>query len=194
MSFFTAPHSTSSSQFSTRPATKSPQALAQQTAPDYSHVLIAIVIPGFSAGVTAILTLSGELLLLLAHQAFALSQFRVQQVSQVTRHMTLPAGGVAHTAPTSLATLPSVAHLKICVFVMGICFLGSAVVYGFYLLLQLGSGRLMLGIRLIRTAQAPLREISYTEGLPLVTCGWLFVLGLYAYVVGELPEHAYSIV
>ena len=44
----------------------------------------------------------------------------------------------------------------------------------------------MLGIRLIRTAQAALREINYTGGLPLVTCGWLFALGLYAYVVGKL--------
>ena len=94
-------------------------------------------------------------------------------------------GGVAHTAPASLNKLSSVAGLRIFVFVAGICFLGSAVIYGFYLLLQLGSGRLMLGIRLMRAAQAPLREISYTGGLPVVTCGWLFVLGLYAYVVGE---------
>lgn len=95
--------------------------------------------------------------------------------------------GVTHTAaPSSLTQLPTIAGLETFVFVLGICFLGSAVVYGFYLLLQLGSGRLMLGIRLIRTAQAPLREISYTEGLPLVTCCWLFVLGLYAYVVGKL--------
>ena len=70
--------------------------------------------------------------------------------------------------------------------VVGICLLGSALVYGFYLLLQLGSGRLMLGIRLIRTANAALREINYTGGLPVITCCWLFVLGLYAYVVGEL--------
>lgn len=90
-----------------------------------------------------------------------------------------------HTAPDSLTKLSSITGLKIFVFVLGICFLSSAVVYGFYLLLQLGSGRLMLGIRLIRTANAPLREINYTEGLPLVTCGWLFMLGLYAYVVGE---------
>ena len=95
-------------------------------------------------------------------------------------------GGVAHTAPTSLAKLPSIAGLKVFVFIVGICFLGSAVFYGFYLLLQLGSGRLMLGVRLIRAANAPLREISYTAGLPLVTCAWLFVLGLYAFVVGEL--------
>lgn len=96
-------------------------------------------------------------------------------------------GGVTHTAdPSSLTQLPAIAGLKIFVFVLGVCLLGSAVVYGFYLLLQLGSGRLMLGIRLIRTAQAPLREISYTGGLPLVTCCWLFALGTYAYVVGEL--------
>lgn len=96
-------------------------------------------------------------------------------------------GGVTHTAdPSSLTQLPAIAGLKIFVFVLGVCFLGSAIVYGFYLLLQLGSGRLMLGIRLIRTAQAPLREISYTGGLPLVTCCWLFVLGMYAYMVGEL--------
>ena len=94
---------------------------------------------------------------------------------------------MAHTAtPSTLAQLPTVAALKIFVLVVGICLLGSAVVYGFYLLLQLGSGRLMLGVRLIRTANAPLREISYTGGLPVVTCCWLFVLGLYAYVVGEL--------
>ena len=94
---------------------------------------------------------------------------------------------MTHTAtPSTLARLPTVAGLKIFVFVVGICLLGSAVVYGFYLLLQLGSGRLMLGIRLIRTANAPLREISYTGGLPVVTCCWLVVLGLYAYVVGEL--------
>ena len=94
-------------------------------------------------------------------------------------------GGVTHAAPASLDKLFSIAGLRIFVFVVGICFLGSAAIYGFYLLLQLGSGRLMLGIRLIRTAQAPLREISYTGGLPVVTCGWLFVLGLYAYVVGK---------
>ena len=96
-------------------------------------------------------------------------------------------GGVTRTAaPSSLTQLPAIAGLKIFVFVLGVCFLGSAIVYGFYLLLQLGSGRLMLGIRLIRTAQAALREINYTGGLPLVTCGWLFALGLYAYVAGEL--------
>ena len=93
---------------------------------------------------------------------------------------------MTHTAtPSTLAQLPTIAGLKIFVFVVGICLLGSAVVYGFYLLLQLGSGRLMLGIRLIRAATAPLREISYTGGLPVVTCCWFVVLGLYAYVLGE---------
>ncbi|KAA6417820.1 MAG: solute carrier family 44 member 2 [Trebouxia sp. A1-2] len=93
-------------------------------------------------------------------------------------------GGVTHTAPTSLNGLSSIAGLRIFVFVLGIVFLGSAVAYGFYLLLQLGSGRLMLGIRLIRTANIALRDISYTGMLPVVTCGALFLLGMYAYVVG----------
>ncbi|DBB11967.1 TPA: hypothetical protein ACH3X3_006093 [Trebouxia sp. C0006] len=93
-------------------------------------------------------------------------------------------GGVTHTAPTSLNALSSIAGLRIFVFVLGIVFLGSAIAYGFYLLLQLGSGRLMLGIRLIRTANMALRDVSYTAMLPVVTCGALFLLGMYAYVVG----------
>ena len=96
------------------------------------------------------------------------------------------AGGVAHTVPTSLSALSSIAGLKIFVFVVGIVCLGSAFAYGFYLLLQLGSGRLMLGIRLIRTANIALRDINYTATLPVVTCGALFLLGMYAYVVGKL--------
>ena len=95
------------------------------------------------------------------------------------------AGGVTHTAPTSLNALSSIAGLRIFVFVLGIVFLGSAIAYGLYLLLQLGSGRLMLGIRLIRTANIALRDISYTAMLPVVTCGALFLLGMYAYVVGK---------
>ncbi len=95
------------------------------------------------------------------------------------------AGGVTHTAPTSLNALSSIAGLRIFVFVLGIVFLGSAIACGFYLLLQLGSGRLMLGIRLIRTANMALRDISYTAMLPVVTCGALFLLGMYAYVVGK---------
>ena len=100
------------------------------------------------------------------------------------------AGGVTHTAPTSLNALSSIAGLRIFVFVLGIVFLGSAIAYGFYLLLQLGSGRLMLGIRLIRTANIALRDISYTAMLPVVTCGALFFLGMYAYVVGKLFQLA----
>ncbi len=96
------------------------------------------------------------------------------------------AGGVTHTAPTTLDALSSIAGLKIFVFIIGIVFLGSAIAYGFYLLLQLGSGRLMLGIRLIKTANIALRDISYTGMLPVVFCGALFLLGMYAYVVGEL--------
>ncbi len=92
---------------------------------------------------------------------------------------------MTHTAPTSLNALSSIAGLRIFVFVLGIVFLGSAIAYGFYLLLQLGSGRLMLGICLIRTANMALRDISYTVMLPVVTCGALFLLGMYAYVVGK---------
>ena len=92
---------------------------------------------------------------------------------------------MTHTAPTSLNALSSIAGLRIFIFILGIVFLGSAIAYGFYLLLQLGSGRLMLGIRLIRTANMALRDISYTAMLPVVTCGALFLLGMYAYVVGK---------
>ena len=72
-------------------------------------------------------------------------------------------------------------------FTLGVVFLVSAVVWGFHLLLHLGSGQLMLGIRLIRSANVALRDISYTAMLPAVTCAGLFLLGMYAYVVGEPP-------
>ena len=85
----------------------------------------------------------------------------------------------------SLNALSSISGLRVFVFILGIVFLGSAVTYGFYLLLQLGSGRLMLGVRLIRTASTAMRDISYTAMLPVVVCGALFLLGMYAYVVGE---------
>ena len=99
------------------------------------------------------------------------------------------AGGVAHTAPASLDALSSIRGLRIFVFVLGIAFLSSAVGYGFYLLLQLGSGRLMLGIRLIRNANAALKDINYIAMLPMVICTALFLLGMYAYVVGKLTAH-----
>ena len=92
---------------------------------------------------------------------------------------------MAHTAPSSLDSLSSIKGLRIVVFALGIAFLGSAVGYGFYLLLQLGSGRLMLGIRLIRTANAALKDINYAAMLPPVICTALFWLGMYAYVVGK---------
>ena len=85
----------------------------------------------------------------------------------------------------SLNALSSISGLRVFVFILGIVFLGSAVTYGFYLLLQLGSGRLMLGVRLIRTASTAMRDISYTAMLPVVVCAALFLLGMYAYVVGE---------
>lgn len=96
------------------------------------------------------------------------------------------AGGVAHTAPASLDSLSSIKGLRVFAFVAGVAFLGSAVVYGLHLLLQLGSGRLMLGIRLIRSANAALKDINYTRMLPFVVCTALFLLGMYAYVVGKL--------
>ena len=75
--------------------------------------------------------------------------------------------------------------LKVLVLVLGIAFLGSAFILGLYLLLQLGSGRLMLGIRLIRTACMAFNDINYTSVLPMITSGILFCLGMYAFVVGR---------
>lgn len=99
--------------------------------------------------------------------------------------LSVPVGGVSQTAPAGLDKLPAVHGLKVLVLIMGVSFLGSAVGWGVYLLLQLGSGRLMLGMRLIRTASMAFRDISYTAVLPAVTCGSLFLLGMYFYVVGE---------
>ena len=93
-------------------------------------------------------------------------------------------GGVAAAAPSALDNLPAVTGLRILVLVLGIAFLGSAFILGLYLLLQLGSGRLMLGIRLIRTACMAFRDINYTSVLPMMTSGILFCLGMYAFVVG----------
>ena len=95
------------------------------------------------------------------------------------------AGGLAATAPSGLDKLPAVVDLKILVLVLGIAFLGSSFALGLYLLLQLGSGRLMLGLRLIRTATMAFRDINYTSVLPIVACSTLFILGTYAFVVGR---------
>ena len=90
-----------------------------------------------------------------------------------------------HTQCQLVLTRYQISRTSGLVLVVGKAFLGSAVGYGFYLLLQLGSGRLMLGIRLIRTANAALKDINYTAMLPPVMCTALFLLGMYAYVVGK---------
>lgn len=94
-------------------------------------------------------------------------------------------GGIKATAPSTLNKLPAIQGLELLVLLLGIAFLASSVILGFYLLLQLGSGRLMLGLRLIRTACKALDDINYTPVLPLLACGNLFGLGAYAYVVGR---------